>query len=772
MKSRAIVVAGLGWWAGMLAAPRLTDEGDRWWVWMLAGVIGAGLSLRSGRRSALLGVVALAVATSIAGVGWGGWALARTVDSPLADLGEGTLVGTLRTDPRPRDGGWSALLGVERASTSSATIATGGTVWLGGRGDVPRAVRGDRLLVVGHVAMPEAHDSDDGFRDSLLRRTISAAGRVDVAEVLGPSTNPFIRAAQQVRAIIGASIERLFPPREASLLLGLALGDDSRLDAATERDFRATGLGHLLVVSGQNVAMVVAPIALLLARLRTGRHLRFAVPLGVIAFFVVLTGVESSVVRAGAMASLGLLGAWLGRPVDGIAVLATAALVLIIVDPALAHAVGFQLSAGATAGMILLAGPLADRLRRLPRPLAIALGATLAAQAFVTPLLLAVFREIPLSTIPANVLAAPAVSPALLGGLAAALVGAGSLPAGAVLATVARWPLGWVMEVADRLARAPLPWLTSDGGASAFLTATVVVGLVARLVRRDPRRREPARASRAAALAVGIVVVGVTATAAARSGPPEGMTVRFLDVGQGDAALITTPGGAAVLIDAGPDEELVARELSALGVLRLDVVVATHPHADHVLGIPAVLTRFGVGVVLLPGCEADATTGALLDEAIEDEGVDSVAVRSGDVYRAQDLELRILSPDRCWDGTDSDDNNDSVVILASVGDDRVLMTGDLEDPAQRALLAAGVDITADVLKVPHHGAATSDPDFLAAVGASVAVVSVGRPNDYGHPVPAILDALQASGARVVRTDHAGTVVVTFRDGEPTVRSGP
>lgn len=758
----------------MLAAPRVAVDGRGWWMWMTLGAFGLAGAVKAERRSPARGAVVLTLACALVGVGWGGWSSARTLASPLGSLGPGVLEGTLRTDPRSRDGRWSALLGVERATASGSTIEVGGTVWMGGDGPPPDAVRGDRLRVAGTVAMPEVRGQDDGFRDSLLHRGIAASVRARDVEVLGPSANPFIRAAQAVRSVVGASIERLFPPREAALLLGLALGDDSHLDPATERDFRATGLGHLLVVSGQNVAMVVAPIALLLARVRAGRHLRFVVPLVVVAFFVVLTGVESSVVRAGAMASVALLGAWLGRAVDGIAVLASAALVLIVVDPALAHAVGFQLSAGATAGMILLAGPLADRLRWLPRPLALALGATLAAQAAVTPLLLSVFREIPLSTIPANVLAAPAVSPALLGGLAAAGLGAVSPSLGGLLAAVARWPLGWVMAVADRLARAPLPWLTAEGGAMTSAVATVVVMLAARWVRRGVRaageRRDTVR--RAAAVAVGITLLAGTATAATRSGPPEGLTVRFLDVGQGDAALITTPGGATVLVDAGPDEEQVARELSALGIRRLDVVVATHPHADHVVGMPAVLTRFGVGALLWPGCDAEAVTGDLLVEAVADEGVEPIPVRAGDVYRAADLELRVLSPDRCWDGSESDDNNDSVVLMASVGDDRVLLTGDLEHPAQRALLDAGVDLGADVLKVPHHGAATSDPAFLVAVGADVAVVSVGQPNDYGHPVPSILAALESAGARVVRTDHAGTVVVTFRDGVPTVRSDP
>ena len=222
-----------------------------------------------------------------------------------------------------------------------------------------------------------------------------------------------------------------------------------------------------------------------------------------------------------------------------------------------------------------------------------------------------------------------------------------------------------------------------------------------------------------------------------------------------------------MLVDGGPDEEQVATELAALGVKRLDVVVACHPHADHVVGLPNVLARIPVGVVLEPGCDRTSALNAELQVAIRDEGVEVLHPRTGATFDVGDVHLEVLSPRECWSGTESDTNNDALVLMASLGDDTVLFATEPEEPAQEWLLESGQPLEADVLKVPHHGAATSIPEFFEAVSAEVAVVSVGE-NDYGHPTAFTLDALSAAGSSVWRTDEHGTVTVTFEAGVPVV----
>jgi competence protein ComEC len=689
---------------------------------------------------------------------WGGVRDARIDGSLLTRLPSGRveLTGTLRADPGESAFGWSAIVVASRVRWEGGATSIREPVWVNGE-QRPDAVRGDLIVLEGGIRVPD----DPGFAGSLRRRGIAATLSVSEVVRVDRSPNPFLRATQAVRAFVGGSIERLFPPTQAGLLMGLVLGDDSRLDPGVARDFQAAGLGHLLVVSGGNVAMVLAPILALAALLGLTRWPRFLLCAGVVVFFVVLTGGEPSVMRAGVMATIALLGTLMGRAKDAGSVLASAVLILMVLDPGLIWEIGFQLSVVATAGMVALASPIADRVRFLPRPVALASGATLAAQLAVTPLLLFHFHAVPGVTVPANLLAFPAVSPALLLGIAATALGLVFMPAARVLAFLAIVPMRYLEQVADRLAKAPIAAVTSWSGLPVLVLGSAAVIAAAWWLRSG--RRIPRPVATAALVAMPFLVWST----ALGTGPPAGFVVRFFDVGQGDAALLSTPEGANVLVDGGPDEEQVATELAALGIKRLDVVVASHPHADHIVGLPAVLARIPVGMVLQPGCDGSSQIQADLDLAIADERVPVRTPRAGEVFTVGGLRLAVLSPDRCWTGTESDTNNDALVLLATYEGDTVLLATEPEEPAQEWLLGSGVALQAQVLKVPHHGAATSVPEFFRAVDPRVAVISVGE-NTYGHPVPAVLDAIAETGAAVWRTDRHGTLTVTFDGNGPVV----
>jgi competence protein ComEC len=703
----------------------------------------------------LLGVVCL-------GVGWGGLHVEGLETSLLAKLAPQrvTVEGDLIVDPQVTSYGWSAVARVERLEWPEGFVAVRAPIWVSGDEEAPAARRGDRIRLEGVLRVPD----DPDFATALLHKGIPAQLQVSSFERLGPSANTFIRASQVARDVVGRSIERVFPEREAGLLLGLLVGDDSKLDPGLERDFRAAGLSHLLVVSGGNVAMILAPVVAAASLLRLPRWPRFLVAFASVAFFTLLTGAEPSVLRAGVMACLALIGVLLGRPRTAASILSAAVLALLVLDPWLVWSAGFQLSVTATAGMVAGASPLAERFGRfLPRPVAVAAGATISAQIGVTPVLLSTFREIPLVTLPANLLAFPLVAPSLLLGVVAAAAGLFWAPLGAAIAALAVLPMRALAAIADRLSKAPVGHLTSEGGPMVLVVGTVVV--VALLVWIRTRWRPPRTAVVAAVACLPLLVWA----SALGSGPPDGLTIRFFDVGQGDAALLTTPEGASVLFDGGPQDDQVAIELAALGVRRLDVVVASHPHADHIVGLPAVLARIPVGLLLQPGCERGSELQRVLDRAIADEGVDVRNPRAGDSFSLGHLRLDVLSPDRCWTGTESDSNNDAIVIRATFAEHVVLIASEPEEPAQEWMLGSGVDLRADVLKVPHHGAATSLPEFFDAVESDVAIVSVGE-NDYGHPTASTLDALVASGADVWRTDRQGTITVTFAGPTPVVGS--
>jgi competence protein ComEC len=565
--------------------------------------------------------------------------------------------------------------------------------------------------------------------------------------------------AASARQALRRGARMALPAREAALLLGLSIGDTSAMDPEVEEDFRASGLAHLVAVSGANVAMFLAPVVALAGRLRMRLRARVTLGLGAVAFFALLTRWEPSVLRASAMASMALAGVWAGRPRSTGALLGTSIIALLVADPGLARSVGFQLSVAATMGLALMAGPLAHRLRFFPRPVALASAATAAAQVGVTPLLLLHFGVVPTVTLLANLLAFPAVAVALLGGLVASGAVLAWPALGQGLGAPAAAPLAYLIGLADRMARAPLPSVTGEG-----ITAAVVAALVALLVAwRLGRGRGGGRAR---AVAVAVLLAAVAWPAA--GGGASSITVTFLDVGQGDAAVVRGPDGATILIDAGPEPDQVAADLASLGVRRIDLAVASHGHADHVEGFPAVLARHPVGLLLEPGCPVDSPSYRRFLDSVRDEEVPVRYPRGGTEMRVGALVVQILGPDEC--STDAPNDDSLVLRILLDGVPIALFPGDAEVPAQRDLLEDEDPITAAVLKVPHHGGDTSDPAFLEAVDASVAVVSTG-PNDYGHPHPEVLAALRAEGMAVYRTDRSGDVTVRFDPDGLVVGSG-
>ncbi len=366
----------------------------------------------------------------------------------------------------------------------------------------------------------------------------------------------------------------------------------------------------------------------------------------------------------------------------------------------------------------------------------------------------------------ANLLAAPAVGPATVLGLLGGCVGLVWPWAGRLLGTVATWCVGWIVVVAHRgagLPTAAVDWSTS-GAALAALTALTVV-----LAWRGPRL--VSTRARGAASCV-VLVVAVLVRPPVPGWPPDGWVLVACDVGQGDALVLATTPGHAVVVDVGPEPGVVGRCLDDLGVATVDLLVLTHFHADHVDGLSAVLGSHDVREVWVSRVldPADGARSVLADAAAA--GVPLHPAPYAGAWRSGATRLQVLWPTSGEPGTGPGDgtaaNDASVVLLVEVAGLRLLLTGDLEPPGQAALARTLPDLAVDVLKVPHHGSSYQDLGWLTGLGARVAVVTVGEDNDYGHPAPSVLTALESAGARVLRTDTDGSVAVVAGEAGPSV----
>ena len=538
------------------------------------------------------------------------------------------------------------------------------------------------------------------------------------------------------------------------LLPGLAIGDTTRVPDQLDAAMKTSSLSHLTAVSGANCAIVVGAALAVAALLGAPLPVRLAVAAVALLGFVVLVTPEPSVLRAAVMAGLALGAVALGRPALGVPVLCAAVILLLVADPWLARSYGFALSALATAGLLLLSGPLAAALARvLPGWLATVLAVPLAAQLACQPVLLLLDPSLPLYGIPANLLVAPAAPLATVLGLLACLVGPVLPPVGVALAWLGWLPASWIAAVATLVAGLPGARGVWPGGAGGVLLLTVVeaAALVAVLAAGRPR-----------ALARAVCVVAVVAyTAAAVGGAVVTRVVRpphwqyaMCDVGQGDATLVRS-GDAVALVDLGPDPALLHACLDDLGIDRLDLVVLTHFDLDHVGGADAILGR--VDRVLTGPTDGAADERLLAALATAGARVEHVA--HGERGALGDVSWEVLWPPP---RTTTLGNPASVTMhwfCADGGCLDAVMLGDLGEEAQLRLAGAADLDPVDVVKVSHHGSADQSARLYEQLDATIGLIGVGAGNDYGHPTEALLGILAATGTTALRTDLDGLILV-------------
>jgi competence protein ComEC len=627
---------------------------------------------------------------------------------------------------------------------------------------------------------------DPAWRGLLPGQRVAAHGRLGpprggdltaaVFTAAGPpeplAAAPWVQhAAGGLRSGLRQAIAPL-PADPGSLVPALAIGDTSGLDPVLEEKFRATGLTHLMAVSGANITIVVGFVMLLARWLRAGPGVAVAVAALALVGFVILVRPSPSVLRAAAMGAVGLLALLVGRSRVATSALATAVIAALLFDPALAVSPGFLLSVLATGALVLLAPGWRDRLRALgvPSGLAEALAVSAAAQAVCAPVIAGLSGQVSLVALPANLAAAPAVAPVTVLGVAAAGVSPVSLDLAGALAWLASWPARWLVLVASVGASVPaaeLDW--ASGWPGALSLAAVVAGVW--FARRHPGLRR---------LVLTVVLAVVAGTLPVRwfagGWPPAGTVMVACDVGQGDAIVLLDRDGSAVVVDTGPDPASVDACLRRLAVGTVDAVVISHFHADHGGGLRGVLAGRAVGGVVVPTFAEPAEGRAEVREAAAAARVPVLEVGPGWTFPAGDVHLRVLGPTRPLTGTRSDPNNNSLVLLAHVRGVSILLPGDAEVEQQRALLRTvdGPALAVDILKVAHHGSSYQDRALLDATGARIALVSVGAGNPYGHPDAALLRDLADAGMCVVRTDQHGDVAVVATQsglGVATTRGG-
>ncbi|HET7030505.1 MAG TPA: ComEC/Rec2 family competence protein [Candidatus Limnocylindrales bacterium] len=778
-----------GWLAVGAIAAALVAPGVGALVVLVAAVavtIAGGQSARGRRASRATAIGAAAVALRVL-VAVGPGALPTSgAPSPLPE-GRGPWHGVVETRGSNREGAQPAVVRIDTGPAGLSVLVAATLP------RYPDVEPGQRITFDGTIDAPPdgpygTYLARIGVAGTVLARTLSVDGSID-----GPAA-----ALERLRRGAGDALAAAIPEPEAGLAAGIVVGLRDQVDRDLAAAYTTVGASHVVAISGWNIAIVAATVGALAGGL--GRRRRAVVLVGAIVAYVLFAGASASVVRAAAMAGVVLLARETGRAGRAAAALGWAAAILLVIEPTLVTDAGFQLSSLATAGILAWADPLEQRLRRvaggrLPGWLAESLGVSLAAQAATLPIVLATFGRLALIAPLSNLLIVPLVAPAMAAAAVALIGGAVAVLGGpALVATIAGLPAWVLLSIMDTIVRTsaavPFASIGLDPPWSAAAGAAVVIVPVAAWRLRGrvsrPRAAAPATAvhplsaaspaaarvkplpGRAALIALAVAVGAVGLAAAHR---PSGETrITVIDVGQGDSILVEGGRGGRMLIDGGPDPDRLIVELDRRlppWDRRIDLLVLTHPHEDHVAGLPILLDRYRIGRVYETGMRGPGPGYAAFARDLAAHGAPPVATLStGSRIQLDDIGFRVLWPDPGRVPREPPDagrgiNDVSIVLLGEVAGRRFLLTGDVEDDVDPILASRGIP-PVDILKVAHHGSGTaSTPAFVDEVRPRVAIVSAGAGNPYGHPAKSTIDRLGASGARVLRTDTDGSVAVSI-----------
>lgn len=613
--------------------------------------------------------------------------------------------------------------------------------------------------------------------------------------------------AGEIRERAEDGLGRGMPAREAELAKGFVLGEDEGIDAATEENFRRSGLSHLLAVSGQNVTLLALLAFPFLAAFGIPLRQRLLWVLALIAVYVPLTGAGPTIQRAAVMGGLGILATLAGRRSSRFYALALAAGVTLAFDPTIGADVGWQLSFAAVLGILVWARGFAEGLEQrlgrggggqgvapgrsrgsgaggLARALAEGVAVTVAATLATAPLIAFHFGTVSTTTLVANVLALPAVAPAMWLGMASA--GAAQVPGFptellnvpnavllAYIAQIASWCAGpdWAqLEVSLSGPTLAATYATLTATTLAWRYATVVRRRPARVCSRPSSGRVTADSWLGRALLVVAALVGALAILWPAGEPQahvpvSGLRVTVLDVGQGDAILLQPAGAPAVLVDGGPWSGDLALKLDHAGVGRLGAAIVTHDQSDHAGGIEEILGSVPIGHLLYGRLGRSTRAAARTSATPAQQVFQGTTIRSGRLrleFLWPPRELLTESPDPT-----ADLNDLALVAIARYRGFSMLLSADAE--AESVPLDPG---RVDVLKVAHHG--SEDPGLAELLDRSrpaLAVISVGEGNPYGHPTPATLATLAAHGVRTLRTDRGGEIVIDVGNGPILITRG-
>ena len=792
-----LIYLSCAWVAGIALGSKFSLP----WPFLFTGLVPLSLLFFTNQHRKLIVLTSLCLIALFAGVLRYQPSLPTVDETSLQfynDQGTTEIKGQVDRDPEIREKTTHLRLSATEIKTDKEWQEVSGTVLL----FVPRYPSyryGDILQVTGKLETPRQL-ADFDYKGYLANQRIYSTMLYPKIEIedRGKGFKP-LEWIYSLRNRLSLTLAEVLPEPQASMAQGIILGKRGNIPADLKDNFSRTGTAHLLAISGLHLSIVAGIL------LSTGiwlfgrkRYVYIWLALGSIWLYALLTGMHPPIIRAAIMVSLFLTADLLGRQRSAITSLAFAAAVMIGLSPQILWTASFQMSFAAMAGLIFVFppiqslgkktvnaalgedGPAVSVANFITDTLSLTFGAIIA----VWPLVAYYFGIFSLVAPAATFLALPALPGIIVTGVLAAALGLIILPVAQAIGWLAWLFTSYMLVVVNGFAALPLSSIEVGSVNPALIWAYYPVLAAAIWLASNQKRLTTLAPGAADRLRAGIdrssdllsrlpmkwvipplLVAAILASLAAASMPDDNLRVSFLDVGQGDAILIQK-GNQQVLVDGGPSPQAISRELSKKMPFwdrTIDMVILTHPSADHVTGLVEVLHRYRVDQVLYPDLDFHSSIYDEWLSFIDERNIEYTLARAGHEISlgSQEVLIEVLNPQiPLLTDTQSDVDNNGMVLRVSAGEVSFLLTADAMWEAEFELITRRANLASTVLKVGHHGSTTStSPDFLSAVNPQIAVISVGADNKFGHPTDEVMDRLieKLGSENIYRTDHYGTI---------------
>ncbi len=632
---------------------------------------------------------------------------------------------------------------------------------------------GTVLTLKAEINRPKPATNPGGFNYQRYLASIGISGTVNVMniseiKISGKGSGWIIKKmGYKIKNTVLGIVRECLPKNQAGLIAGMIIGYKDGLDENAYEAFRKAGLTHIMVASGMNIAFIILPLTFLFRKLRLTRKVANIIIMCVLVLFIFVTGFSASVVRAVIMGIMILTGQIIMRETDIYTSISAAVLLLLLYNPFMIFDIGFQLSFAATISLVMFYPSIkaAVSFKYVPEIVSDTLAATLAAQIGVVPISIYYFNSLSLVSVISNLLVVPTVQVITIIGFIMVFTGLININLAVLIGYINNSVLSFVLFVTEISSK--FPYATIKIPTPSILLISIYY---ATLIYLFKGRKVWGNLINQKKLALTVIIILLINLSCSRL-LPKPIEITFLDVGQGDGAFIKTAHGTKVLIDGGGKESdskssfdvgksVMVPYILDQGTKSIDIVIASHGHADHTEGLEAVLKEFRIGLLILPDTNGNGFDR--ISRLCWEKGIKIIKCSRGNIIKLDnDTKIEVLSPLEFSKDSLSQQslNNSSLVLKLIYKNIKVLFTGDSEIPVEERLLASGTDISADLVKIAHHGSNTSSGDaFVNKVRPKYAVISVGEHNRFGHPSQFIVDRMAERNIELFRTDLCGAVI--------------